>query len=202
MVILFLLFINCFSSFAIGSDQRHLTMNISDDQIQRVTHRLEKELYRNVVQNLIITCIDVFVYDPINRTYLLVKRNQKPAQGMWWIPGGRHCKGESFFEAAIRKCKEELSIAIMPITLLNNYSTVFPDSEWDCQTHTINQVVFALIQPSSSPATDPNHDTWRWFDIDESPVRSSYFANFNIEEYQYMQNMYDEARVFIGWAAL
>lgn len=196
MPIRYLLFVYLFIGF-VTTNQRHLLVGLSKNNVQCVTHRLEKELYRTIVHHLIITCIDVFVYDPINQRYLLVKRKQRPAKGIWWVPGGRHCKGESFFEAAIRKCKEELSIDIQPIALLNNYSTIFPDSEWECQTHTINQVVFALIHPDSYPKVDPNHDTWRWFALTESPSNSEFFEDYNREDYRYMQNIYDEALSFI-----
>ncbi len=182
----------------LNDNQRHLLVGLSGDQVEKVNQRLERALYRQVVKNLIITCIDVFVYDPVNGRYLLVKRKQKPAQGMWWVPGGRHCKGESFFEAACRKCKEELSIDILPIACLNSYSTIFSDSEWNCQTHTINQVVFALSSSGSYPVVDPNHDTWCWLDIHESPSNSSFFADYSSDDYMYLQYIYDEAIVLIS----
>lgn len=172
-------------------ETNHLLVDITKDKVKQVAERLPKEFYGKAVENLIISCVDVFVYDPETRKYLLVKRGQKPSQGTWHVPGGRQNKGESFFEAAIRKCKEELSIDIIPMKNLTNYGTIFPDSEWGAQTHTNNQVIFATIQPGSNPDVDHNHEGWRWLDISKSPANSDFFTKHDIN--RYVQLIYDEA---------
>lgn len=178
-------------------NERHLLINLLPEQVN-IPDKLDAELYAHIVKNVIITCVDIFLYDPENSRYLLVKRKQKPAQGMWWLPGGRQCKGESFFDAAKRKCKEELSVEIIPLAHLSNYSTVFSDSAWSCQTHTNNQPIFAILDKNSKPVVDENHDTWQWFDINQSPRNSALFADYSIQEYAYIQKVYDEAIAFIA----
>ena len=54
---------------------------------------------------------------------LLVQRATEPVKGVWWLPGGRIYKGETFFDAAIRKTKEETGLRGKPIQILGVYNT-------------------------------------------------------------------------------
>jgi len=54
---------------------------------------------------------------------LLVERGSEPVKGVWWLPGGRIYKGETFFDAAIRKVKEETGLIGKPIQVLGFYNT-------------------------------------------------------------------------------
>lgn len=63
---------------------------------------------------------------------LLVERATEPVKGVWWLPGGRLFKGETFFDGAIRKAKEETGLDnVKPIQVLGFYNTFFPTSAWD-----------------------------------------------------------------------
>jgi colanic acid biosynthesis protein WcaH len=37
----------------------------------------------------------------------MYSRNDPPARGQWWLPGGRVLKGEMMRDAALRKAREE-----------------------------------------------------------------------------------------------
>uniref|UniRef100_A0A6U4IB85 Nudix hydrolase domain-containing protein n=1 Tax=Phaeomonas parva TaxID=124430 RepID=A0A6U4IB85_9STRA len=54
--------------------------------------RIPKEVYGAMVQNAIITCVDVVLVRPDGCT-LLVRRGMEPVKGFWWWPGGRMFKG-------------------------------------------------------------------------------------------------------------
>jgi len=43
----------------------------------------------------------------MDETLLFLRRNNQPAKGEWWFPGGRIRKGESLEEALRREVKEE-----------------------------------------------------------------------------------------------
>jgi ADP-ribose pyrophosphatase YjhB (NUDIX family) len=139
---------------------------------------ISEELYRQIVQSMIISCVDVFVYDVRSARYFMVFRKQAPVADQWWYPGGRQLKGESFFQAAQRKCKQEDGLTIIPLQLLDNYSTIFPDSAWldpetgqSLPTHTNNQVVLALLHPGSHVQLDKYHAEARWVSIEHSPYQ-------------------------------
>ena len=73
--------------------------------------RLADEEYQHIVDTMPILCVDLVLSDR-NCKYLLVKRNNDPLKGKWWVPGGRVFKDESLEEAAVRKAREELSLEI------------------------------------------------------------------------------------------
>jgi ADP-ribose pyrophosphatase YjhB (NUDIX family) len=109
---------------------------------------VEKRIYSEAVKNLPIPCVDVFLFDPTSRRYLLVLRKDPPAQGIWWPVGGRVYKGETLAECAKRKCCEELGLSLRDVTPLKNLGvaeTFFPDSAWDTQAHTINTLYLAIV---------------------------------------------------------
>ncbi len=88
---------------------------------------LPAEIYCQMVQNSIICCIDCLIVRKntiSNKTEcLLVQRATEPVKGVWWLPGGRIYKGETFFDAAIRKTKEETGLRGKPIQILGVYNT-------------------------------------------------------------------------------
>jgi colanic acid biosynthesis protein WcaH len=45
-----------------------------------------------------------------NRELLYLMRENQPAKGLWWVPGGRLLNGETFREAALRILKQETGL--------------------------------------------------------------------------------------------
>ncbi len=57
---------------------------------------------------------------------LLLRRNNEPAKGEWWLPGGRVMFCESLEGALRREVKEETGLEIETCRFINVYSRVFP----------------------------------------------------------------------------
>lgn len=131
------------------------------------------EIYRQAVDQLPICCVDVLLVNRDTQSYLLIKRDNPPAKGVEWYPGGRLYKGESFFQCATRKVLEETNLHITPLEVLGVYSTVFPDSAWGCSTHTINIAVFAEYV-SGDPSVDALHADYTWKPLDVPPGDGGY----------------------------
>lgn len=123
---------------------------------------LESDFYARAVASLPIVCIDVVVYNPETKCYLLILRENPPSQDTWWVPGGRIYKGESFFHAAVGKCKQELGIVVEPKKILGVYSTIFPDSVWECPTHSVNVAIFAVYSDNQNINLDDDHMDYKW----------------------------------------
>jgi ADP-ribose pyrophosphatase YjhB (NUDIX family) len=74
-----------------------------------------------------VCCLDCLVIrkNTINgkTECLLVERGSEPVKGAWWLPGGRIHKGETFFDAAFRKVKEETGLHGKPLQVLGVYNT-------------------------------------------------------------------------------
>ena len=75
---------------------------------------------------------DIFIFDD-NFNFILIKRKNNPYKDCWALPGGFVEYGESVESAAIREAKEETSIDVELIDLVNVYSK--PDR--DPRGHTV-----------------------------------------------------------------
>lgn len=136
---------------------------------------LPSEFYGQMVRDCIICCVDCVVVrrNPLGaKECLLVERSDEPAKGHWWLPGGRIYKGETFFQAAKRKCVEETGVEGKPIQVLGVYNTFFPRSSWDNDvtkgTQTVNAVVLVYIDDESKVRLDDTSERYRWLAIDSS----------------------------------
>lgn len=144
--------------------------------IKEVGH-LDSGFYSKAVQNLPIVCVDIFLYDSKQKKYLVVKRDQEPLKGSYWFPGGRINKGESFFKAAKRKCKQELGVKVVPKFVLDVASTTFENSAWNVESHTVNVIVVAEIKNDPKINLDNLHSGFEWRDI-EKDVQENYINDF------------------------
>lgn len=148
---------------------------------------LPKEIYAKLVNDCVVCCVDCLLVrvnkqeqDSSNGTTnwkkecLLVKRTSEPVKGVWWLPGGRLWKGETFFDAAIRKAKEETGLSnVKPIQVLGVWNTLFPTSHWDNEiskgTQTVNPIVLVeLPSLSTTPQVvlDETSEESKWIPLD------------------------------------
>lgn len=81
--------------------------------------------YKTFVENMPIVGLEAVVL--CGEKVLLLRRNNPPAQGEWWFPGGRLRKGESFEDALRREVKEETGLNVKPIKFVGVYNRVFPE---------------------------------------------------------------------------
>lgn len=136
--------------------------------------RLPQSLYSRVVEDLVVPCVDVLLEANDGR-FLLVERRDEPMAGVPWLIGGRMWKGETFFDAALRKVKEEVGFdpaIVHPMSVLGVWNAFFnasvhvtSNNRSGPATHTVNVVVYATIQrdnPTASVALDSHHTGFRW----------------------------------------
>lgn len=72
---------------------------------------LATELFASVVAHTPLVAIDLIVTDP-QGAVLLGLRNNAPAQGFWFVPGGRIRKNEAINTAFMRIAENELGCAM------------------------------------------------------------------------------------------
>lgn len=161
---------------------------------------LEAELYGQIVRNTVVVCVDCLIvkYNVHTARYecLLVERADEPAKNLWWLPGGRLYKGETFFDGALRKCKEETgldvdaddgNVSIKPIQVLGFYNTFFPTSSWDTEsdkgTQTVQPIILVKIE-TKDKTIDTNSDhteilldrtseRYRWIGLDPEEAKTN-----------------------------
>lgn len=127
------------------------------------TPLIAQELYNQIIANVPIACVDIAVV--ANGGVLLVKRNDAPARGQWWPPGGRVHKGEKMKETARRKVREEVGIECHVGPIIHTAETIFPDGPHGIAVHSINSCF--LLYPVETGSRiqvrlDDHHAEWQW----------------------------------------
>jgi 8-oxo-dGTP diphosphatase len=67
--------------------------------------------------------------------FVLVQRGTEPHKGEWTIPGGMLECGESLRQAVIREAKEETSLSVEPIALVEVFERIIRNPEGQIQFH-------------------------------------------------------------------
>lgn len=176
------------------NEASHTFRYLKASDIQKVG-MTEKRIYAEAVQNLPIPCVDVFLFNPANKSYLLVLRNDPPAKNFWWPPGGPVYKGETLAECAKRKCCEELGLKQSDVFAIRNIGvaeTFFPDSTWSTQTHAINTLYLAVLTADEAPSLDKTCQKYKWMPVDTFPEN----------EDPYVKNIYALATMTLARMAL
>ena len=96
---------------------------------------------------------DIFIFDD-DFNFILIKRKNDPYKDYWALPGGFVEYGESVETAAMREAKEETSIDVELIDLVNVYSK--PDR--DPRGHTVTIAFIAKGDIASGKADDDASD--------------------------------------------
>ncbi|NGP53777.1 NUDIX domain-containing protein [Thioalkalivibrio sp. XN8] len=125
-----------------------------------------------------LVSIDLFLVSPgeAGPELLLGWRNNRPAQGWWFTPGGRIRKNEPIGQAMERVAIEEVGLApeiLREARLLGAWDHFYPDSAFDpsVSTHYVNLAY--LVQVSRDVAGSlalasgqaAQHSAWRWFSL-------------------------------------
>ena len=117
-------------------------------------------LYSKIIDVIPILCVDGFIIN--DNKILLLKRNNYPAIGEWWVPGGRVIKNELLVDSIIRKVKDETGLDTEIINQIGVAETIFETK------HTVN-VCFSLRVESGQVIINSEHSEYKWFSIDNLP---------------------------------
>jgi len=131
--------------------------------------KIPHEQYAEIHRLMPIVCVDIVIHHA--QKFLLVKRNCEPAKGLWWFPGGRLLKSESFSKASKRIVKSETNLSIANSQLLGFDETIFnmdPFGHGE-KTHTINFVYCAQIEETELSKLSINnyHSGYGWVSLDQ-----------------------------------
>ena len=155
------------------------------DSLTRVSEKrkfLPDEFYGQMVRDCVVCCVDCVVvrFNTLTqrKECLLVERATEPARGIWWLPGGRLIKGETFFEGAIRKTRQETGLEnVEPIQVLGFYNTFFPASHWDTEddkgTQTAQPIVLVKLQDNADVLLDRTSERYRWIGLDPDEAKKN-----------------------------
>lgn len=139
------------------------------------------EVFSTACAALPLVSIDFVVYAKTGRV-LLGLRNNAPAQGFWFTPGGRVRKNEPQHLAKQRILREELA---QPIQLLEKaqlmgiWDHFYEDSAFSSEvsTHYVNLPFFLEVEKEFVPPHETQHAQWVWVKVEEA------FCQTNIHPY-------------------
>ncbi|MCH7376425.1 GDP-mannose mannosyl hydrolase [Aeromonas sp. MR19] len=138
--------------------------------VNNPNHWLDKAQFQQIVAATPLISIDLIVRNQ-QRLVLLGRRLNRPAQGFWFVPGGRVRKDERLDTAFMRLTQEELGGAISrgSASFLGPYEHFYADnfSGEDFSTHYIVLGYELAWQGQQDALPVSQHDQYRWFAVDE-----------------------------------
>jgi len=93
------------------------------DASKAETGKIPLTLYELIADLIPIPSVEAIISK--ENSLLFLRRNNSPAKGQWWVPGGRIRKGETLGEALYREVKEETGLEVIKSKLVNVYSRMF-----------------------------------------------------------------------------
>ncbi|MFP6844254.1 MAG: GDP-mannose mannosyl hydrolase [Thalassolituus sp.] len=135
---------------------------------------LDRETFKTIVDATPLVSIDLLVRNADSQI-LVGKRINRPAQGYWFVPGGRILKNERLTDAFLRLTEQELGVAI-PIEnsrYLGLYEHFYTDSIFgeDVSTHYVVNGFEVVLPNGNSSLPKEQHNEYRW--LSETEFRTS-----------------------------
>lgn len=149
---------------------------------------LSRDDFAHVVRHTPLISIDLIVRDESERVLVGLRRN-RPAQGFWFVPGGRIFKDERIDDAFLRVSQAELGLAIprSEASQLGVYEHLYDDNALeipDMSTHYLVVAYQLHVDAASLVLPDGQHEQFRWMDVNQiradgavHPNTKAYFAS-------------------------
>ncbi|MGR5302986.1 GDP-mannose mannosyl hydrolase [Vibrio alfacsensis] len=132
---------------------------------------LSKQRFSQVIESTPLVSIDLIIEDESGQI-LLGERLNRPAQGFWFVPGGRILKNEKLEDAFARLTQEELGreFELSQAKLLGPYTHLYDDNVFGNE-FTTHYVAIAyklvVIRSELNLPMDVQHSRYRWYDKNE-----------------------------------
>lgn len=131
-----------------------------------MTSMLPAERFAAVIRDTPLVSIDLVVVDAAGRA-LLGQRLNKPAQGHWFVPGGRILKDETLANAFSRLLRQELGLDIkVSATFLGVYQHFYADgfAGDNVSTHYVVLAYRLVVEADALALPLEQHARYQWFD--------------------------------------
>ncbi|HIF9192369.1 TPA: GDP-mannose mannosyl hydrolase [Photobacterium damselae] len=133
-----------------------------------MTQRLDTNTFQTVVAHTPLISLDLIVENAEGQV-LLGQRLNKPAQGYWFVPGGRVLKDETLATAFARLTKEELGVELQlsEANLLGPFEHFYDDnfSGDDFTTHYVVLGYRLKLDVLLTRLPKEQHGYYQWFDV-------------------------------------
>lgn len=132
---------------------------------------LDKETFSTVINSTPLVSIDLVVVNQQGQA-LLGQRLNKPAQGYWFVPGGRILKNETLVTAFQRLTLNEIGTQfnIEQAQLLGPYTHLYDDYVFgtEINTHYV-AIAYQLVvnEAELNLPLEEQHNNYKWLAVDE-----------------------------------
>ncbi|WP_421198969.1 GDP-mannose mannosyl hydrolase [Aeromonas enteropelogenes] len=144
--------------------------SVNNEVVNQPSHWLDKTQFQQIVAATPLISLDLIVRNQQGQV-LLGRRLNRPAQGFWFVPGGRVRKDERLNDAFWRLTEEELGIAASRdnARFLGPYEHFYADnfSGTEFSTHYVVLGYELAWQGQQDALPISQHDQYRWFDVAE-----------------------------------
>lgn len=130
--------------------------------------RQDQDSFIFIIEKTPLVSIDLVIRNEKGQILLGFRRN-RPAQGCWFVPGGRIRKNERLQDALVRIAEAETGITPSHGTLLGAFDHLYEDNAFAIPGLGTHYVVLAyqLDIDSSTPLVgDDQHATLQWWDTE------------------------------------
>lgn len=131
---------------------------------------LSRNIFQTIVQNTPLVSIDLIIKNTQEQV-LLGRRNSRPAQGYWFVPGGRIRKNEGLGQAFKRLTCAELDQEFLldEACFLGVFEHLYVDSVFGSETSTHYIVLGYQLIVDFNFDTLPldQHHQYQWFAIND-----------------------------------
>ena len=129
---------------------------------------LAAKTFKTVIENTPLVSIDLCLI--CNGQILLGKRRNEPLKGIWFTPGGRIHKNETWQDALLRIAEVELGLgdtAVESFSLMCVWDHFYNNSALDqnTSTHYVNLPHYAEFKSRPDITLDDQHGDFKWFDL-------------------------------------
>ena len=133
--------------------------------------KIDKKHVLEIIEATPLVSIDLVIRNPSNKV-LLGKRNNRPAMGYWFVPGGRIIKNETINQALKRISEVELGqdLSTKARSLLGAYDHIYEDNFLNVKGINTHYVVLAFVialQQEIEVKSDEQHTELKWWEIDK-----------------------------------
>ncbi|HEY0549074.1 MAG TPA: GDP-mannose mannosyl hydrolase [Verrucomicrobiae bacterium] len=111
---------------------------------------------------------------------LLGRRANRPAQGMWFVPGGRIRKNERVKDALQRISARELGVTIAEAKLLGVFDHIYPDNFLGApgvNTHYVVLGMAAELRGDLTFTADEQHEELKWWPVEQLLAEAAVHEN-------------------------
>lgn len=126
---------------------------------------LDKDIFKTIVLNTPLVSIDLIVRNK-KKQVLVGKRVNRPAQGLWFVPGGRILKDERMSNAFSRITNNELGVplSIHQAEFIGPYEHFYDDnfSTDEFSTHYVVLAFEVLLEIGEDSLPKSQHNEYRW----------------------------------------